>query len=119
MVANGDVNAAKGHVVGIGASAGGIRALQGFFEALPPKLGVSFVVIVHLAPNHRSELAAVLSRSTRMHVVQVDRRVDMEPDTVYVIPPDRRLRISDGAIETAHFDEPRGQRAPIDLFFRS
>jgi two-component system CheB/CheR fusion protein len=81
--------------------------LQGFFEALPPRLGASFVVIVHLDPNHRSELAAVLSRSTKMHVVQVDHRVDIEPDTVYVIPPDRRLRISDGAIETARFDEPR------------
>jgi two-component system CheB/CheR fusion protein len=123
MGINGDVDAAKVsapvHLVGIGASAGGIRALQSFFEALPPQLGVSFAVIVHLDPNHPSELAAVLSRSTGMQVVQVDRRLDIEPDTVYVIPPDRRLRVSDGAIETARFDEPRGHRVPIDLFFRS
>src|SRR4051812_7741908 len=100
MGINGDVDASKisapVHLVGIGASAGGIRALQSFFEALPPQLGVSFAVIVHLDPNHPSELAAVLSRSTGMQVVQVDRRLDIEPDTVYVIPPDRRLRVSDG-----------------------
>ena len=106
-------------VVGIGASAGGIQALRGFFEALPQKLGVAFVVIVHLDPNHPSDLASVLSKSTHMRVMQVDHRQQLEADTVYVIPPNRRLLISDKFIETASFDEPRGQRAPIDQFFRS
>lgn len=106
-------------IAGVGASAGGVHALLSFFSALPPRLGIAFVVIVHLDPNHPSELAAVLARSTSMRVMQIDRRLEIEPDTVYVIPPDRRLVVSDGAIETAGFDEPRGQRAPIDMFFRS
>ncbi len=106
-------------VVGIGASAGGIQALQGLFQALPPKLGVAFVVIVHLDPTHPSDLASILSKSTPMRVIQVDHRQQLEVDTVYVIPPNRRLLISDKFIETASFEEPRGQRAPIDLFFRS
>lgn len=106
-------------VVGIGASAGGIRALQEFLTALPPGLGAAYVVILHLDPYHRSELAAVLGHSTGMRVLQVDRRLQIEPDTVYVIPPNLRLLISDEAIETAAFDEPRGHRAPIDQFFRS
>src|SRR6478672_3028492 len=106
-------------VVGIGASAGGIQALRSFFQALPQKVGVAFVVILHLDPNHPSELASVLAQSTQMRVVQVDHRQQLEADTVYVIPPNRRLLISDSFIETASFDEPRGQRAPIDQFFRS
>ncbi len=106
-------------VAGIGASAGGIRALQEFFASLPPHLGVALVVVVHLDPNHTSELASILAKSTSMRVVQVDRRLQLEADTVYVIPPNRRLLISNDSIDTAAFDEPRGQRAPIDQFFRS
>lgn len=106
-------------VAGIGASAGGIKALQAFFEVLPDKVGAAIVVIVHLDPTHSSELASVLGTYTKLPVVQVDGRRSLEVDTVYVIPPNRRLLISDNSIDTAPFDEPRGQRAPVDLFFRS
>jgi len=106
-------------VAGIGASAGGIRALQDFFDAMPAKPGLAAVVVVHLDPNHGSELPSVLAKHTGMRVIQVNKREPLATDTVYVIPPNRRLLISDNAIETAPFDEPRGQRAPIDLFFRS
>ena len=110
---------AKPVVVGIGASAGGVRALQQLFDALPDTTGAAFVVVVHLDPDTRSELPKILAARTPMPVVQVARPVPLQADHVYVIPPDRRLRISDNEITTAEFDEPRGKRAPIDLFFRS
>jgi two-component system, chemotaxis family, CheB/CheR fusion protein len=106
-------------VVGIGASAGGIRALQDLFGALPAHPGAAMVVIVHLDPSHASELASILQLRTVMPVTQVNGRVPLEADHVYVIPPDRRLLISGSDIATAPFEERRGQRAPIDLFFRS
>jgi two-component system, chemotaxis family, CheB/CheR fusion protein len=106
-------------VAGIGASAGGIQALQAFFEALPDRVGAALVVIVHLDPGHQSDLAHILATRTRMPVIQVDRPLRLQPDHVYVIPPDRRLFINDHEISVANFEEPRGQRAPIDLFFRS
>ncbi len=111
-------------IVGVGASAGGIRALQAFFAALAEAApaddtGAAFVVIVHLDPAARSELASILAARTRMPVSQVTESEHLQPNRVYVIPPDRRLRLSDHEISTAEFDEPRGRRAPIDLFFRS
>ena len=111
-------------IVGIGASAGGIRGLQAFFAALSEAshsgdTGAAFVVIVHLDPESRSELASILSARTHMPVSQIEHTERLQPDHVYVIPPDRRLLLSDHEISTAEFDEPRGRRAPIDLFFRS
>ena len=105
--------------VGIGASAGGVQALQAFFDALPQDTGAAFVVVVHLDPQSRSDLPAILAKRTHMPVTQVGIPEQLRPNHVYVIPPDRRLRISDHEISAAEFDEPRGQRAPIDLFFRS
>lgn len=106
-------------VVGIGASAGGVRALQHLFASLPEKTGAAFVVVVHLDPDVRSEMSNILAARTPMPVLQVANPVPLQPDHVYVIPPDRRLHITDDEIATAEFDEPRGRRAPIDLFFRS
>ena len=108
-------------VAGIGASAGGIEALREFFDAVPADLGLVYVVVVHLAPNHESELAAILSRCTSMPVVEVkdDKQLPLEPNHVYVISPDRQLEIGDTYIGASPFDEPRGRRAPIDVFFRS
>ena len=106
-------------VAGIGASAGGIQALQAFFAALPADLGIAFVVVVHLSPEHRSALPAILGACTAMPVEAVTRTVALEGNRVYVIPPDRRLEITDRSIAAVPFDEPRGHRAPIDLFFRS
>lgn len=106
-------------VAGIGASAGGVEALQAFFEALPDDLGVAFVVVVHLSPEHRSELASILAARTRMKVVQVTSTRKLEGNHVYVIPPAQQLEITDGDVSARPFDEPRWRRAPIDLFFRS
>jgi two-component system, chemotaxis family, CheB/CheR fusion protein len=106
-------------IVAIGASAGGVKALQEFFAPLPDNTGAAFVVVVHLDPQHRSELPNILSARTKMPVVQVEKREKLKADHVYVIPPDRRLQITDHELSALEFDEPRGKRSPIDLFFRS
>src|SRR3979411_1597834 len=98
-------------VVGIGASAGGVLALQALFGALPAKTGAAYVVIVHLDPNGTSELANIIASRTRMRVSQVDGPTRLEADHVYVIPPDRQLHVSDHEIAALAFEEPRGQRA--------
>ena len=95
-------------VIGIGASAGGIQALQVLFDALPEETGGAFVVVVHLDPHVHSELSRILSARTRMPVVQVEGTQKLEANRVYVIPPDRQLQISDHEISAVKFDEPRG-----------
>lgn len=106
-------------LVSIGASAGSVGALQHFFASLPPNLGAAFIVIVHLDPTVRSELPQILAARTTMPVRQVIGTARLERDCVYVIPPDRQLKISDHEITATPFVEPRGLRAPIDAFFRS
>jgi two-component system, chemotaxis family, CheB/CheR fusion protein len=110
---------AKPTIVTIGASAGGVTALQRFFEAFPEQTGASFVVVMHLDPDHRSELPQILAGRTRMPVIQVNETQKLEADHVYVIPPDRRVELIDQEISPTVFDEPRGRRAPIDGFLRS
>ncbi len=106
-------------IVLIGASAGGVHALVTLFSALPNDTGAAYVVVVHLDPEHRSELVHIIAARTRMPVVEIATRQHLEPNHVYVIPPDRRLQMVDHEISALAFDEPRGQRSPIDLFFRS
>jgi two-component system CheB/CheR fusion protein len=106
-------------ICAIGASAGGIKALQRLFSLIDDDLGIIYVVIVHLAPDHPSQLAEILQASTSMEVFQVDQSVEIKPDCVYVISPDRELAIDGDRIKARPFKEPRGQRAPIDMFFRS
>lgn len=106
-------------VVGIGASAGGVRALGTLLEALPPKTDAAYVMIVHLDPRMHSELPKILAAHTQMVVEGVVGEMPLQPNRVYVIPPDRQLQITENSISATPFVEPRGQRAPIDSFFRS
>jgi len=106
-------------VAGIGASAGGVQALQTLFEALPADLGLAYVVILHQAPDRESELGRILGARTAMPVSVVGRPQALEPNHVYVIPPDRSLSISDEQIAADRFEDQAARRAPIDLFFRS
>jgi two-component system CheB/CheR fusion protein len=114
-----EASSSKPLIVGIGASAGGVEALQAFFDALPAETGAAFVVVEHLDPQSHSELSSILAARTPMPVVQVERTEKLEPNHVYVIAPGRRLLISGEEISSADFGEPRGRRAPIDFFFRS
>ena len=106
-------------IIGVGASAGGIKALMALFEGMPSDVGAAFVVIVHLDPDVRSELPSILASRTKLPVTQVKHTAELRPSCIYVIPPDRRLQITDHEVSALPFDEPRGHRAPIDLFFRS
>jgi two-component system CheB/CheR fusion protein len=106
-------------VVGVGASAGGIRALSEFFTHVPPSTPIAYVVILHLSPDHDSKLAEVLQASTMMPVMQVRERVTLEPAHVYVIPPNQGLEVQDGALRLVPLTRPEQRRAPVDVFFRT
>ena len=106
-------------IVAIGASAGGIEALENFFAHMPSDAGMAFVVIQHLAPDHTSVLAQLLARYTEMPVEQVQNDTEVLPDRVYVIPPNNTLTINGGVLALEPPSEPRAQRTPIDSFFSS
>jgi two-component system CheB/CheR fusion protein len=106
-------------IVGIGASAGGLEALELFLTNVPVKSGMAFVVIQHLDPTHKGIMVELLQRTTPMRVVQVKDRMMVEPDCVYVIPPNRDLSILHGILHLLEPTAPRGLRLPIDFFFRS
>jgi two-component system CheB/CheR fusion protein len=106
-------------VVGIGASAGGLEAIEAFLRHVPPSSGIAFVVVQHLDPTHKGMMVELLQRVTTMPVGEVRDRGRVEPDHVYVIPPDRDLSILHGVLHLMKPVGPRGLRLPIDLFFRS
>jgi two-component system CheB/CheR fusion protein len=106
-------------VVGLGASAGGIQALRDFFAHVPAHTNMAYVVILHLSPDHDSQLAEVLQTSSLLPVTKVERRVRVEPDHVYVIPPNKTLEIKDGHIEVWNMTRNEVRRAPVDIFFRT
>lgn len=106
-------------VVGIGASAGGIDALSRFFDSMPADSGLAFVVILHLDPRHHSELAALLGNRTAMPVVDIMDGIQVEPNRVYVIVPDKSVRLDGDRLRLFKPDEPRGRRHPVDVFFVS
>ena len=105
-------------IVAIGASAGGIEATTRLLEALPVDTGMAFVIIQHLSPAHESMLAEILGRTTRMKVAEATEGIAIEPDHVYVIPPNRTLAVADGVLKLSPRTEQRGQSRPIDEFMR-
>ena len=106
-------------VVGIGASAGGLEALEQFLGRVPAGSGVAFVIVQHLDPTHKGIMAELLQRGTGMTVVQVKDRTQVRPDCVYVIPPNKDMSILHGVLHLLEPTEPRGLRLPIDSFLRS
>ena len=106
-------------VVGIGASAGGLIALQKFFDAMRQDTGMAFVVVTHMDPERESLLPELLQTHTAMPVRQVQDMTGIEPNHVYVVPPNRRIVVTDTHLDLEKFEEPRGHRLPIDHFFRS
>ncbi|HEY3601007.1 MAG TPA: chemotaxis protein CheB [Chthoniobacterales bacterium] len=106
-------------VVGIGASAGGIAPLQEFFEQMKADSGLAFVVVMHLSPDFESQLAAVIQQKTSMPVVQVNEPVKVEPNHVYVIPPNHQLTFEDAGLRLVPPQQELGRRVTIDLFFRT
>lgn len=106
-------------IVGIGASAGGLEAFEEFLRHFSPKSGMAFVLVPHLAPNHDSLLTEILQRTTTMPILEAQDQLIVEPNKVYIIPPNRDMTIFNGKLLLNLPHEPRGQRMPIDIFFRS
>jgi two-component system CheB/CheR fusion protein len=108
-------------IVGIGASAGGLAAFEAFFSGMPADAnpGMAFVLVQHLAPDHTSILTDLIRRYTRMQVFEVTDGMVVKPDCVYIIPPNRDMAFIDGTLQLLEPAAPRGQRLPIDFFFRS
>jgi FixJ family two-component response regulator len=107
-------------VVGMGASAGGLEAFTRFFQAMSPDSGMAFVLIQHLDPTHQSLTAELLGKHTRMPVRQVAGDTPVQPNHVYVIPPDKYMSIGQGVLRlTPPPVDRRGMRMAIDFFFRS
>lgn len=106
-------------IVGIGASAGGLEALEEFFSSVPADTGLAFVVIQHLDPTHVGVLPEILQRATKMQVQQASDGLLVKPDSVYVIPANKNLSILNGHLHLLVPTESRGLRLPIDFFLQS
>ena len=106
-------------VIGIGASAGGLQALERFFKAMPSDPGMAFIIVMHLAPGRQSLLAEILAGRTDLHVEVARDGQAVEKNKVYVLPPSAVLTISDGRLRLRETDANHHERSPIDIFFAS
>ena len=106
-------------IAALGASAGGLEALESFVGALPTDTGMAFVVIMHLSPKHESNLSAILQHRTELPVHRIEADTTPEPDTVYVLPPETRLGIEDGRLRTSGPSTSDIPPTVIDTFFRT
>lgn len=109
----------KFRVVGIGASAGGLEAFTHLFESLPRDPGLAFILVQHLAPDHKSALVQLLTQHTSMQVEEAVDGTVVKTDCVYIIPPDRHLAIVNGALQLKAYARSEGANMAIDFFFRS
>lgn len=106
-------------IVGIGCSAGGLEALEAFLSHVPAPCGMAFVIVQHLDPSHSSALAELLQRVTPMPVAEAGDRMVLQPDCVYVIPPNKDLSLLHGVLHLLAPAGQRGLRLPVDFFFRA
>jgi two-component system CheB/CheR fusion protein len=114
-----DIPPVTTRIVGIGASAGGLAALEQFLEHVPPRSGLAYVVVQHLDPTHKARLAELLQRVTDIPVQEAENGMPIEPDRAYVIPPNTELSVSGGILALEKPAEPRGLRLPINVLFSS
>jgi two-component system CheB/CheR fusion protein len=108
-------------IVGIGASAGGLAAFEAFFSTMPSDSnpGMAFVLVQHLARDHKSILSELIRRYTKMQVFEVEDGMVIQPNCAYIIPPNRDMALVNGALQLLEPTLARGIRLPIDFFFRS
>ncbi len=108
-------------IIGIGASAGGLAAFDAFFSCMPRDVDpdMAFVLVQHLAPDHKSMLAEIIQGYTQMSVFMVEDGMQVQPNCVYIIPPNHDMALRHGCLQLLEPTEPRGQRMTIDFFFRS
>lgn len=106
------------YIVGIGASAGGLEALDEFFNNMPADTGMAFVIVQHLDPTHKGMMPELLQRVSKMEVHQAEDGMEVRPNSVYVIPPNKDMSILHGTLQLLEPFAPRGLRMPIDFFLR-
>jgi len=106
-------------IVALGASAGGLEALEAFFKALDHESGMAFVIVVHLDPTHTSLLPELLKKHTKMPVHQICDGMQVHSNHVFIIPPNKNLTILNGILQLMDIPDSRGVKYPIDLFFRA
>ncbi len=106
-------------LVAIGASAGGLEAIEALFKAMPKSTGLSFVVITHLMRKHTSILTELIGKYTKMQVFTINEAIEIEKDCVYVLPPDKNAEIKNSSLITIEQIEPHRENMPIDHFFKS
>lgn len=106
-------------IVGVGASAGGLEAIEQFLAQIPPDSGLAYVVVQHLDPTQKTLLPMLLQRITSMVVHEVTQNMPIKANCVYVIPSNRELRIVNNLLKLAHYAEPRGKRLSVDVMFSS
>jgi two-component system, chemotaxis family, CheB/CheR fusion protein len=107
------------YIVGIGASAGGLEALERFFDNVPPKTGMAFVLVQHLSPDFKSLMDELLARHTELPIRLVEDGMVVEADHVYLIPPKKEMIVSGGRLLLSERDRQQELSLPIDVFFRS
>ena len=106
-------------VIGVGASAGGLEALEGLLAAMPARLGAAIVLVPHLSPTGKSMMVELLARTSVLPVEVARDGVRPQPDHVYVVRPNRLLTLRDGPFEEQPRPAPHGTLLPIDVFLRS
>lgn len=106
-------------VIGIGASAGGLRALESFFDAAPPDAGFAYIVIQHLSPDFKSLMDDLLSRHTVMPIHRAEENLAIQPDSIYLIPPKKTMTLIGGRLHLSERTVDKGLEFPINIFFKS
>jgi two-component system CheB/CheR fusion protein len=106
-------------IVGIGASAGGLETLELFLKKIPNTTGMAFIIVQHLDPDHVGMMPELLQRMTSMKVIQVSDNLKVNPNCVYIIPPNKSMSLLNGSLHLFAPVEKHGLRLPIDIFFRS
>ncbi len=106
------------YIVGIGASAGGLEALQKLLSELPPNTGFPYIIVQHLSPYYKSLLGEILGKYTDMPVIQAEEGMEVEPNKVYIIQPGKNMQIQNGRLLLTN-QIPKELNLPIDILFRS
>ena len=106
-------------IIGIGASAGGLEAIEQFMARIPAGSGIAFVIVQHLDPTRKCLMAELLQRDTAMKVIQVKDGTRIRPNCVYIIPPNKDMSVLHGVLHLFDPTASRGSRLPIDFFFHS
>src|SRR5688572_4799477 len=114
---NSAVNIGPSHIVGIGASAGGLEALERLFENMPVNSGMAFVVVQHLSPDFKSVMDELLARKTRIPIHRVEDSMKVERDAIYLIPPRKDMIVANGRLLLTDKDPRQVVTLPIDHFF--